>query len=60
MNDQIQLFGAIAVRPAVLPLIAWFEAATGLTVASKWELNPTVKAQIEAGETFDLVVQIPT
>ena len=59
MHRQIQLFGAIAVRPAVSPLIASFEAATGLTVASKWELNPIVKAQIEAAEPFDLVVTNP-
>ncbi len=59
MNQEIQLFGAIAVRPAVLPLIAQFETATGYTVAAKWELNPIVKKQIEAGEAFDLVIINP-
>jgi molybdate transport system substrate-binding protein len=59
MNQDIRLFGAIAVRPAVLALISGFETATGYTVAVKWELNPTVKKQIEAGEPFDLVITNP-
>lgn len=59
MNQDIRLFGAIAVRPAVLALIPQFETATGFKVASKWELNPTVKKQIEAGEPFDLVITNP-
>jgi molybdate transport system substrate-binding protein len=59
MNQDIRLFGAIAVRPAVLALISRFETATGYTVAVKWELNPTVKKQIEAGEPFDLVITNP-
>jgi molybdate transport system substrate-binding protein len=59
MNQEIRLFGAIAVRPAVVPLISQFETATGFTVAGKWELNPTVKKQIEAGEPFDLVITNP-
>ncbi|NYJ11188.1 molybdate transport system substrate-binding protein [Rhizobium leguminosarum] len=59
MNQEIRLFGAIAVRPAVLALIPQFETATGLTVAVKWEVNPTVKKQIEAGEAFDLVIINP-
>ena len=59
MNQEIRLFGAIAVRPAVLALIPRFEAATGLTVAAKWEVNPAVKKQIEAGEPFDLVIINP-
>ncbi|PBB69073.1 molybdate ABC transporter substrate-binding protein [Mesorhizobium sp. WSM4312] len=58
MND-IRLFGAIAVRPAVLDLISQFETATGFTVAVKWELNPAVRKQIEAGEPFDLVIINP-
>jgi hypothetical protein len=33
--------------------------ATGFTVAVKWELDPTVKKQIEAGEPFDLVIINP-
>jgi molybdate transport system substrate-binding protein len=59
MNQEIRLFGAIAVRPAVIALIPQFETATGFTVAVKWELNPTVKKQIEAGEPFDLVITNP-
>ena len=59
MNQDIRLFGAIAVRPAVLALISQFEAATGYTVVVKWELNPIVKKQIEAGEPFDLVIINP-
>ncbi|RUM06707.1 substrate-binding domain-containing protein [Rhizobium chutanense] len=59
MIQEIRLFGAIAVRPAVLALIPQFETATGLTVAVKWEVNPTVKKQIEAGEAFDLVIINP-
>ncbi|OWV71797.1 molybdate ABC transporter substrate-binding protein [Rhizobium sp. R634] len=59
MNQEIRLFGAIAIRPAVLALIPRFEAATGLTVAAKWEVNPTVKKQIDAGEPFDLVIINP-
>ncbi|NNH33775.1 molybdate ABC transporter substrate-binding protein, partial [Rhizobium sp. SEMIA 4085] len=59
MNQEIRLFGAIAVRPAVLALISQFETATGFTVAVKWELNPTVKKQIETGEPFDLVIINP-
>ncbi|MDO3434475.1 substrate-binding domain-containing protein [Rhizobium sp. CBN3] len=60
MHQQIQLFGAIAVRPAVLALIPRFETATGLTVAVRREVNPTVKKQIEAGEAFDLVIINPS
>ncbi|MDX8512586.1 molybdate ABC transporter substrate-binding protein [Mesorhizobium captivum] len=56
MDQEIRLFGAVAVRPAVLALIPRFEAATAYTVAVKFELNPTVKKQIEAGEAFDLVI----
>ncbi|MER8517987.1 substrate-binding domain-containing protein [Mesorhizobium sp. M0644] len=59
MNQEIRLFGAIAVRPAVVALIPRFEAATGFTVVVRWELNPTVKKQIEAGEGFDLVITNP-
>ncbi|RXT28960.1 molybdate ABC transporter substrate-binding protein [Rhizobium leguminosarum] len=59
MNQQIRLFGAIAVRPAVLPLLFQFETATGITVAAQWALNPAVKKQIEAGEAFDLVITNP-
>ena len=36
-----------------------FEATTGHTVAVKFELNPAVKTQIEAGEPFDLVIINP-
>jgi molybdate transport system substrate-binding protein len=57
--QDIRLFGAIAVRPAILPLISRFEAATGLGVVARWELNPAVKKQIEAGEPFDLVITNP-
>lgn len=59
MNQEIRLFGAVAVRPAVLALVSQFEAATGYTVSAKFELNPTVKKQIEAGEPFDLVIINP-
>jgi len=60
MRGDIRIFGAIAVRPAVLEVISRFETATGLTVVAKWELNPTVKKQIEAGEPFDLVITNPS
>ncbi len=59
MDQEIRLFGAVAVRPAVLALISQFEATTGHTVTVKFELNPTVKKQIEAGEPFDLVIINP-
>lgn len=59
MNEDIRLFGAIAVRPAVLALLSRFETAAGHTVAAKWELNPAVKQQIDAGEPFDLVITNP-
>lgn len=59
MSKQVRLFAAIAVRPAILPLIPQFEAATGCTVTSRWELNPAVKEHIEAGEAFDLVITNP-
>jgi molybdate transport system substrate-binding protein len=59
MIDSIELFGAIAVRPAIRPIIPAFEEATALGVTSRWELNPTVKAQIEAGMPFDLVITNP-
>ncbi|XEN33363.1 ABC-type molybdate transport system substrate-binding protein (plasmid) [Ensifer sp. WSM1721] len=59
MNQDIRLFGAIAVRPAVLVLLSQFEAATGYKVAVKFELNPAVRKQIEAGEPFDLVITNP-
>ena len=60
MNQQIRLFGAMAVRPAVLPLISRFEAATGCRVAADWALNPTVKKEIDAGQPFDLVLINPS
>ncbi|WP_046119232.1 molybdate ABC transporter substrate-binding protein [Sinorhizobium sp. PC2] len=59
MNQEIRLFGAVAVRPAVLALVSQFETATGYPVAAKFELNPTVKKRIEAGEPFDLVIINP-
>jgi len=59
MGERIQLYGAIAVRPAVLAAIPLFETASGLSVASRWEVNPTVREQIEAGEPFDLVIINP-
>jgi len=59
MNQQIRFFGAIAVRPAVLPLLSRFEAATGYRVETDWALNPAVRKQIEAGQPFDLVLTNP-
>ena len=59
MTREVRLFGAIAVRPAVLALISRYETATAHRVALKWELNPVVKKQIEAGEPFDLVITNP-
>ncbi|GGF47738.1 hypothetical protein GCM10011321_42600 [Youhaiella tibetensis] len=59
MNQEIRLFGAVAVRPAVLALISQFEAETGHRVGVKFELNPAVKRQIEAGEPFDVVITNP-
>jgi molybdate transport system substrate-binding protein len=59
VSREIRLIGAIAVRPAILALIPEFRAATGYAVAPRWELNPKVKQQIEAGDPFDLVVINP-
>jgi molybdate transport system substrate-binding protein len=59
MDQNVRLFGAIAVRPAVLALTPRFETTTGYTVAARWELNPTVRKQIEAGESFDVVITNP-
>ncbi len=59
MNREIRLVGAIAVRPAILALLPEFEAATGYTVAPRWDLNPIIRQQLEAGEPFDLVVINP-
>lgn len=59
MAQTIQLFGAIAVRPAVPPLLVDFEARSGFTVAARWELNPAVKQQIDEGAKFDLVITNP-
>lgn len=59
MADAIAFFGAIAVRPALLPLLARFEGETGCTVAARWELNPVVKQKIDAGEPFDVVITNP-
>lgn len=59
MTEDIRLFGAIAVRPAILALIPQFETLTGFSVAAKWAVNPTVKTEIEAGEPFDLVIINP-
>jgi molybdate transport system substrate-binding protein len=59
MNREIRLVGAIAVRPAILALLPEFQAATGYTVTPRWELNPIVKRQLEAGDPFDLVVINP-
>jgi len=59
MTREVRLFGAIAVRPAVLPLISRYETASGHRVVLRWELNPSVKKQIEAGEPFDLVITNP-
>ncbi|GAA3112492.1 molybdate ABC transporter substrate-binding protein [Rhizobium viscosum] len=59
MDQQVRLFGAVAVRPVVLAVIPRFEATTGYKVAVRWELNPIVRRQIEAGEPFDLVITNP-
>jgi molybdate transport system substrate-binding protein len=59
MNQDIRLFGAIAVRPAVLAVLPKFDGDTGLTVTAKWELNPVLKKQIEEGEPFDVVITNP-
>ncbi len=59
MDQQVRLFGAVAVRPAVLAVISRFETISGCKVAVRWELNPTVRKQIEAGEPFDLVITNP-
>jgi molybdate transport system substrate-binding protein len=59
MTEDVLLFGSIAVRPAVLACLPRFEAATGLRVAAKWELNPILKKQVEAGERFDLLITNP-
>ncbi len=59
MSGEIRLVGAIAVRPAILALVPEFCAATGLSVVPRWELNPIIKRQLEAGEPFDLVVINP-
>ncbi len=59
MDQQIRLFGAVAVRPAVLAVIPRFEKIRGYKVAARWELNPAVRTQIEAGEPFDLVITNP-
>lgn len=59
MTQEIRLFGAIAVRPAVLGLMSRFAKETGHSVAAKWELNPEVKKQIEGGEPFDVVIINP-
>lgn len=59
MTREVRLLGAIAVRPAVLPLISRYETASGHRVVLRWELNPIVKKQIEAGEPFDLVITNP-
>jgi molybdate transport system substrate-binding protein len=59
MTNSIQLFGAIAVRPAIQSAIAKFETETDEVVISRWDLNPAVKAQIEAGTYFDVVITNP-
>lgn len=59
MTQEIRLFGAIAVRPAVLAVLSQFETATGFKVAVKWELNPAVRKQIEAGQPFHIVITNP-
>ena len=59
MERTIQLFGAIAVRPALLPLLPEFEAKSGFHVSPRWELNPEVKKQIDAGAVFDIVITNP-
>jgi molybdate transport system substrate-binding protein len=56
---SLQFLGAVAVRPAVLPAIADFEAQTGVVVACRWDLNPAIDVQIRAGASFDLVVTNP-
>jgi molybdate transport system substrate-binding protein len=38
MHQEIRLFGAVAVRPAILALLSQFETATGFTFAVNWEL----------------------
>lgn len=59
MNQEIRLFGAIAVRPAILAALSQFETATGFSVAAKFALNPAVKKRIEAGDPFDVVICNP-
>ncbi len=56
---EIKLFSAVAVRPAILDLIPAFEQRMGHKVEVKFEVNPTVKKRIEAGEPFDVVLVNP-
>jgi len=56
---EVKLFSAVAVRPAILDLIPAFEQRTGHKVEVKFEVNPAVKKQIEAGESFDVVLVNP-
>lgn len=59
MNEPVRLFGAIAVRPVILPLIARFEAESGHHVEVRWELNPFLRKEVEAGAACDVVVTNP-
>jgi molybdate transport system substrate-binding protein len=56
---EVKLFSAIAVRAVINEIMPDFEKKSGHKVSVKFEVNPVVKKQIEAGETFDVVLVNP-
>jgi molybdate transport system substrate-binding protein len=58
-SAELKLVSANAVRAAISELVPEFERKTGHKVIVKFELNPAIKKQIEAGESFDVVIVNP-
>jgi molybdate transport system substrate-binding protein len=56
---EIKPFSAIAVRAVINEVMPAFEKTSGHKVTIKFDVNPNVKKQIEAGETFDVVLVNP-
>src|SRR5712692_3548719 len=53
---EVKVLAPTTVRAVINELGPQFERATGHKLAIKYEVAPAVKRQIDAGETFDLVI----
>jgi ABC-type molybdate transport system substrate-binding protein len=57
--DEIKVLSGNGPKAAVRQLCAQFEKATGNTIDLRFGVNVDVKKKIEAGERFDVVIEIP-